>query len=89
MDKICKLERPSPYDYHFAAIYAFKGDSVRALEHLRIYDEKVLDPNIRMYPISFAQYDVLFENIWDNEEFKKLMKNDSAKNKEISLQLKN
>jgi hypothetical protein len=88
LEKIRKLERPFGYDYHFAAIYAFQGDSVRALEYLRIYDQKVLSPNSNMYPIGFAQHDVLFENIWDNEEFKELMKSVKAKNKEIKSQLK-
>ena len=41
-----------------------------------------------MHPISFAQYDVLFENIWDNEKFKALMKNVSTRNKEIASELK-
>lgn len=50
--------------------------------HLRMYDQKVLEPNSQMCPIGFAQHHVLFENIWDNDEFNELMKNDSVKNKD-------
>jgi len=89
MGKERKLGRPSGYDYHFAAIYAFQGDSVRAIEHLRLYDQKILEYNhYYVPPIRFAQYDALFENIWDNQEFKELIKNDSARNKEIASHLR-
>ena len=88
LEKMRKLDRPSGYDYDFAAIYAFQGNTVRALEHLQNYDQKVLTTGVFRHPILFAQYDVLFENIWENEEFKVLMNNVSVRNKEIASQLK-
>jgi len=72
LEKSKKLERPDGYDYHYAAIYAFRGDYKRALQHLLDYEKNVLFPApiTNLIPVSFIQHDILFENIWDTEEFK-------------------
>jgi tetratricopeptide (TPR) repeat protein len=76
LDKQRTLQRASPHDYHYAAIYAFQGDYESALKHLRNYNKKELgmEIDVPFIPISYTQYDILFENLWDNEEFKVFIK---------------
>jgi len=76
LDKSRKLGRSDNYDYHYAAIYASRGDQERALLHLRNYEEKVICPTParNLIPISYIQHDIMFENLWDNEEFKIFVK---------------
>ncbi len=76
LDKKRNLRRPDGYDYHYAAIYAFLGDQYKAMQHLRDYKNKVLYPPgiTSIIQIGFIQYDVMFENLWDNVEFQAFVK---------------
>jgi tetratricopeptide (TPR) repeat protein len=76
LDKKRELGRADGYDYHYAAIYAFQGDQDRALKHLRDYSNKAMNWWFFKTPLEFIQYDILFENLWGNEEFKALVKQD-------------
>ena len=76
LDKRRELGRADGYDYDYAAIYAFQGDQDRALKHLRDYSNKAMNWFFFKTPLEFIQYDILFENLWDNEEFKALVKQD-------------
>ncbi|MCK5470428.1 MAG: hypothetical protein KAI99_18025, partial [Cyclobacteriaceae bacterium] len=76
LDKRKKLGRSDGYNYHYAAIYASRGDQGRALKHLRDYEGNIifLPPNENLIPISFIQHDIMFEKLWDNEEFQAFVK---------------
>ena len=90
LEKRKKLGRPDGYDYHLAAIYASRGDEERALQHLRDYGETVLNPvpEENLIPISYIQYDIMFENLWDNEEFQAIVKRDHDEKAAARAQLK-
>jgi TolB-like protein/Tfp pilus assembly protein PilF len=90
LDKSKKLGRPDGYDYHYAAIYAFMGDYKRALQHLRDYEKKVLFPGpiTNLIPVSYIQYDILFENLWDNDEFKSFIKELQEEKAAIQAQIR-
>jgi len=88
LDKRNKLGRPDGHDYHYAAIYASLGDQDRALQHLRDYQEKSFYPNWRIIPISFSQHDIMFENLWDNEEFQAIVRRDQEEKAAARLQVR-
>ncbi len=74
------LNIPDNHDYHQAAIYASLGNKASALEHLRDFTKQIYITDFEeIIPISFAQYDIMFENLWDNEEFKEIIKEDIDK----------
>ena len=74
LEKRKKLDRSDGYDYHLAAIHAFRGDQEKALQYLRDYANKVFFPDHNIIPLYFAQYDILFKPLWDNPGFKSLIK---------------
>jgi len=74
LEKRKKLGRADGYDYHLAAIYAFRGDQEKALQHLREYENKVFYPDYNIIPLCFAQYDRLFKPLWDHPGFKALLR---------------
>lgn len=90
LDKSKKLGRSDGYDYHYAAIYASRGDYKRALLHLRNYEETVIYPNsvISIIPIHYIQYDIMFENFRDQEEFKNFVKEIQDKNAAIREEIR-
>ncbi|MCK5467240.1 MAG: tetratricopeptide repeat protein, partial [Cyclobacteriaceae bacterium] len=88
LEKRKKLGRPDGYDYHLAAISAYRGDQEKALQYLRDYENKVFYPDHNLIPISFIQYDIMFENLWDNEEFKAIVKRDQDEKAAIRVQLR-
>ena len=73
LEKRTKLVRPDGYDYHLAAIHAYRGDQDKALEYLREYDNKVFFPCFNIIPIYFARHDRLFWPLWDNPEFNRFL----------------
>jgi TolB-like protein/AraC-like DNA-binding protein/tetratricopeptide (TPR) repeat protein len=74
LEKRKKLDRSDGYDYHLAAIHAYRGDQERAVQYLRDYENKVFFPDHNIIPLYFAQYDRLFEPLWDHPGFKALIK---------------
>ena len=62
--------------YDLAAVYAFTGEVEKALENLRIFNEK---QNISFFIIWLLEWDPLLENIWDNPEFKQIARDLEAK----------
>ena len=38
--------------------------------------------------ISFMQYDIMFENLWDNEEFKAIVKHDQEEKAALRAQVR-
>ena len=74
LEKRKTLGRLDGYDYHLAAIYAYRGDQEKALKCLQEYENKMLFPDHNRIPIYFTQYDILFKPLWNNPEFKALLK---------------
>jgi TolB-like protein len=74
LEKRKKLDRPDGYDYHLAAISAYRGDHEKAIQYLQDYDKKVFIASHLIIPIYFAQYDILFLPLWNNSDFKVLLK---------------
>ena len=59
------------------------------MQHLRNYKETVFysDPEVMIIPISYIQHDIMFEKLWDNEEFKAIVKRDQDEKVAIRAQL--
>jgi len=76
LEKRKQLGRSDDHDYHLAAIHAYRGNKEKAISCLRDYDNQVLRPNAHIIPISFAEHDILFEHLWDDPEFKAIIKLD-------------
>jgi len=71
-----ELGRTDAYEYHLAAIYSYLGEYDKALQHLKNYSKKIFYPDHKIIPFSFIQYDILFDPIRNNPEFKALLKQD-------------
>ena len=71
-----QLGRTDGYDYHLAAIAAYRGESEKAVQYLRDYMNKVLYPANDIIPINFIQYDIVFKNLWNDPDFKAIIKQD-------------
>ncbi len=66
--------------YIKSAIHAYRGDQEKALQYLRDYEKKVfVPPDPSVIPIYFTQYDILFKPLWNNPEFKALLKKEQEK----------
>jgi tetratricopeptide (TPR) repeat protein len=74
LEKRKELDRPDGYDYHLAAISAYRGDHEKAIQYLQDYDKKVFIASHLIIPIYFIQYDILFQPLWNNSDFKVLLK---------------
>jgi tetratricopeptide (TPR) repeat protein len=88
LDKRKKLGRPDGHDYHYAAIYTALGDHDKALQHLRDYQEKTFFISWRIIPISYIQHDIMFENLWYNEEFQAIVRRDQQEKTAIRAQIR-
>lgn len=90
LDKRKKLGRSDGYNYHYAAIYASRGDQERALKNLRDYEGNIifLPPDKNLIPISFIQHDIMFENLWDNVKFQAFLKRIQEENAAIRVQIR-
>ncbi len=89
LDKRKKLGRPDGYDYHYAAIYAYNGDLKRALKHLYDYEKAVLNPMTNLIiPIHYIQHDIMFENLWAQQEYKTFVKEIQDKNAVIREEIR-
>jgi len=62
--------------YDFAAVYAFRGETEKALENLRIFNQKVRMPYWMHFLINV---DPLFDSIRDEPEFQQIVKDVEAK----------
>jgi TolB-like protein/Tfp pilus assembly protein PilF len=87
LDKRKKLGRSDGYDYHYAAIYAYRGDLERALQYIRDYEKKIFFSDILINPIIYIQHDIMFENLWENEEFKAIIQRQEEKFAEIRAEI--
>jgi hypothetical protein len=58
------------------------------LQYLHNYEENVFWPISRKIPISFIQYDIMFENLWDNEEFQAFVKRNQDEKEAIRAQVR-
>jgi class 3 adenylate cyclase/TolB-like protein len=67
-EKVSKLNGDGEY-YDVAAVYAVLGDKEKAYENLRKLDETGWLWALPWY----IQYDHMFENLWQDEEFKKMV----------------
>jgi len=90
LEKRKKLRRSDGNDYHLAAIYASRGDKERALQHLQDYRDNVifLPPYANLIPLGFIQHDIMFENLWDNEEFQTIVRRDQEEKETVIAQLR-
>lgn len=62
--------------YDLAAVYAFKGEKEKALENLRIFNERKTMP---FWAVGLIKTDPLFENIRNEPEFQQIVKDVDAK----------
>jgi len=88
LNKRKELGRPDGYAYHLAAIAAYRGEEEHALQYLRDYNQGVFFPYTYIIPISFSQYDILFKNLWENEEFKEIIRNDQEEKEAVRIKLR-
>jgi tetratricopeptide (TPR) repeat protein len=72
-DKLNELERGLNTIYwtyyDLAAVYAFTGEAEKAIENLRVFNEK---QNISFFIVWLLKWDPLLEKIRDNPEFKQI-----------------
>ena len=85
-----RLNRPDGRNYHFAAIYAFLGDEQRAVKYLSDYaSDIVYVPSLYgIIPVRFAQSDIMFENLWENDVFRKIIAQDEEEKATAVAELK-
>ena len=88
LNKRKKVLSPDGYAYHLAAIAAYRGEEERAIQYLRDYSQGVFFPYTNIIPISFSQYDILFKNLWENEEFNDIIKRDQEEKATASAELR-
>jgi TolB-like protein/Tfp pilus assembly protein PilF len=62
--------------YELAAYHAFRGEKQKALEYLRILNQKKLIP---FWRLGFMKFDELFDSIRDEPEFQKIVQDMEAK----------
>lgn len=58
------------------------------MQYLRDYNQGVFFPYTYIIPISFSQYDILFKNLWENEEFKEIIRNDQEEKEAVRIKLR-
>jgi len=62
--------------YDLAAIYSFRGDAEKAIEYLRIFNQR---ETMEWWCVSMLKKDPLFKNIRDEPEFQQIFKDVEAK----------
>jgi len=70
-------------EYDLAAVYAFLGEERRALDYLGRYAEKGFTYGLHDYIIR----DPLFKRLWENEEFRKIVRQVQEKKLELRKQI--
>jgi tetratricopeptide (TPR) repeat protein len=62
--------------YDLAGIYAFRGEEEKALDNLRVFNQRRMMPSFMVY---FIKWDPLFETLRDNPEFQQIVLDVEAK----------
>ena len=71
-----ELGRPGALYYDLAGVYAFRGETEKAYENLRIFNQRKVMPR---WAIFYFHYDPLFDSIRDEPEFQQIVHDVEAK----------
>jgi tetratricopeptide (TPR) repeat protein len=78
-DKLKKMGRnlPARAAYDLAAVYAFKGDTEKAYENLRIFIQSPI--SYQLWLISYLKLDPLFDSMRNEQEFQQIVTDQEAR----------